>query len=655
MKNRLGKEKSPYLLQHAENPVDWYPWGEEAFAKARTEHKPIFLSIGYSTCYWCHVMEKECFEREEVAAALSGFVAVKVDREEHPEVDEIYMDAVVAMTGHGGWPMSVFLTPDLQPFWGGTYIPYPNFLQLLEKISSFWRDQRAQLVAGGKSVLATLTEREQRETIRGEKISDEQIFARFEQHCSASFDEAHGGFGSAPKFPLSMNLRLLLRLGGEKNMAIAERSFEAMACGGIFDQLGGGFHRYSTDERWLVPHFEKMLYDNSLLAFSYLEAFQCTGKKIFSDVARATLDYLLRDMLSPEGAFFSAEDAGDVKREGDFYVFSFGELKSALGEDFEEFRRIYPVSQAGNFEHGTNILHLASAADWAESRSPRFEAMREKLVALRNSRKRPHRDEKILTAWNGLAISAFAHAGSVLGDARYTAAAVHAATWLQATLWKDGTLLRRYAGGEARYAGTAADYVYLVEGLLHLYQATFDTQWLTWARELQRVFDAQFWDDEKGGYFTASREEKNLVMRIKDKADGALPSPNSVACRNLIRLGEYFMESALSARAAELLAFQRPLLEKSPFGLAAAAQALFLHHAPAVLVVSGKNEAQRNNLVRTLRSHFHPRLSLGLADGRAIPILAGKDSQADCVGYLCKDKTCLPPMNAKQTLASLGG
>ncbi|MGZ3696356.1 MAG: thioredoxin domain-containing protein, partial [Bdellovibrionota bacterium] len=430
---------------------------------------------------------------------------------------------------------------------------------------------------------------------------------------------------------------------------------EGMACGGIFDHLGGGFHRYSTDDRWLVPHFEKMLYDNALLAFSYTEAFQKTANTMYADVARATLDYLLRDMRAPDGAFFSAEDAGAVKKEGQFYVFTQKELASALGNDFAEFSTIFPVSEAGNFEHSQNILHLANAGDWAESRSHKFDLFREKLLAIRYARRRPHRDEKILTAWNGLAISAFAFSGAVLGEKRYVEAAVEAASWIKETLWQDGILLRRFIDGEARYNGTAADYAYLIDGLIHLYQATFDTQWLTWARELQRTFDHSFWDEKSAGYFTADKEEKNLVMRKKDRADGALPSPNSVACRNLIRLGEFFLEPELTARAKALLGFQRALLERSPFGLASAAQALFLNHSPAILVISGKSHTEKMDFVQTLRSHFLPRLSVGLADGAAVPVLAGKDIGADCVGYLCRDKTCLPPMPANKTLEVLGG
>lgn len=654
MKNRLAQEKSPYLLQHAENPVDWYPWGEEAFAKARAEHKPIFLSIGYSTCYWCHVMEKECFEKKDVAQALQNFVAVKVDREEHPEVDEIYMDAVVAMTGHGGWPMSVFLTSELQPFWGGTYIPHEHFLQLLDKISTFWRDQREQLKNGGKSVVQALLEREKREGLLAQGASDIEIFSRFEEQCAANFDEVHGGFGAAPKFPSSMSLRLLLRLGGEKNMAMAERTLESMACGGIYDQIGGGFHRYATDEKWLVPHFEKMLYDNALLAHVYAEAFQRTGKSLYADVTRATLDYMLRDLRSPTGAFFSAEDAGEVKREGEFYVWSFSELEKTLGPDFDEFRRIYPVSQAGNFEHGTNILHLANAGDWPVAQSDRLPVIREKLLAERSSRPRPHRDEKILTAWNGLAIAAFAHAGSALGEERYVTAAAQAASWIRENLARGPRLLRRHAGGESGLEGTAADYVYLIDGLLHLYQATFDAQWLSWARELQRTFDADFWD-EKGGYFTAARHEPNLVIRKKDRADGALPSPNSVACRNLVRLAEYFLDPALSERARVLMNFQRPLLERSPFGLAAAAQALFLASAPATVVIAGRDERKKNELARRLRTHFLPRLNIGLAGSASVPLLAQKESREDCVGYLCRDRTCLSPLPAAKVLEEVGG
>lgn len=650
MKNRLATSTSPYLLQHASNPVDWYPWGEEAFEKARAEQKPIFLSIGYSTCYWCHMMAKETFAKRDVALALGDFVAIKVDREEHPEVDEIYMDAVVAMTGQGGWPMSVFLTPDLKPFWGGTYIPHENFLQLLGKISGFWKDQRAQLVAGARSVMESLERRLARG--RAEGVDDAEVFSRFESQCTSYFDAAHGGFGRAPKFPSPFVLRLLLRLGGHRNLAMATRTLEAMASGGIYDQVGGGFHRYSTDEKWLVPHFEKMLSDNALLAFTYAEAYQSTRREIFAGVARETLDYLLRDLISPEGAFYAAEDAGEVKREGEFYTWRFEELRGLEG--LEHFSRLFPVSEAGNFEHGRNVLHLAHAGDWEESRSGSSQAFRAGLFALRAGRTRPHRDEKILTGWNGLAIAALAYGGSVLGEERFIEAAVRAASWMREKLWQEGSLLRVFSGGEARLVATAADYAYLIDGLIHLYQATFNTEWLVWARDLQQAFDTGYWDKENGGYFTAERYQQNLVIRKKDSADGALPAPSSVACANLIRLGEYFLEPELMARARSVLDFQRPLLEKSPLGLAAAGLALFLQRAPSVLVVGGASERRKLELVRQLRGHFLPRLSLGTADGLAIPVLSGKDSKQDCVGYLCKDNTCLPPMPAHQALEILG-
>jgi uncharacterized protein YyaL (SSP411 family) len=652
-RNRLSREKSPYLLQHAENPVDWYPWGEEAFAKARSENKPIFLSIGYSTCYWCHVMEKECFELEDVAEALNrSFVSVKVDREEHPDVDEIYMDAVMAMTGRGGWPMSVFLSPDLKPFWGATYIPRPHFLQLLGKISEFWQKEPAQLLAGGNGVMEALLERE-RQFGESQSIANEEIYKRFLQQAELSFDSRFGGFGGAPKFPGSMGLRTLLRLPGEKALQMAERSLEAMACGGIYDQLGGGFHRYSTDEQWLVPHFEKMLYDNALLATTYLEAFQKTQIPFYAEVARETLDYLLRDMRSPEGAFYSAEDAGEVSREGEFYVWKYPELQTQLGESFTPFQAAFPVSAEGNFEHADNIFFVKSAGDWMQSRAGSANGARKKLLEIRAGRPRPHRDEKILTAWNGLALAAFSLGAAVLEESRYLQAAQKLAGWMKDHLWDGRILHRRSIAGEVRYSGTAADYAYITDGLIALYQTDFDDSWLKWARQLQQVLDEKFWDTEKNGYFTASRDEANLVLRKKDRADGALPSPNSVAHQNLLRLGHYFLEPDLEAKANLLLDFERPLLERAPFGMATAIQAMILQEKNRILVLSGCSAEERGKLVRPLRKIFLPSLSLACADEHStLPISSGKKS-TECLAYLCENGVCLAPMDAKSALDRL--
>jgi uncharacterized protein YyaL (SSP411 family) len=643
--NRLGKEKSPYLLQHAENPVDWYPWGSEAFAAARAGNKPIFLSIGYSTCYWCHVMEKECFEQADVAGALSDFVSIKVDREEHPEIDEIYMSAVMAMTGRGGWPMSVMLTPDLKPFWGGTYLPKEHFLALCAKVQEVWQGDPKQILQTGDQLSAALAQMDKGgEPVAG--LPDQEIFRRFLIQANETFDPEEGGFSPAPKFPSTSVIRTLLRLSrfpstfDQKHSALemAEKSLEAMACGGIFDHLGGGFHRYSVDDRWLVPHFEKMLYDNGLCAVTYLEAYQLTGRELYAGVARETLDYILRDMKAPGGAFYAAEDAGPVGREGEFYVWKFAELESL--PQFKPFFRHFSVIPEGNFEHGNNVLCLGEADDWEPSRSGEVKEARAELLSRRAKRARPHRDEKILTAWNGLALNALALGAAALNEPRYLAAAEECAAFIKAKLWNGKALYRRYAGGEAKYLGTASDYAFLIDGLIQLYQAGFREEHLLWAKELQGVLDAEFWDEKEGAYFTAARAEENLLVRKKDRHDGAIPSPNSVSYRNLLALAQYFAEPAYGERAAKVLAYIRPALEGMPFAVPEAGVGLYFHHRGENLVVlSGVSD----EAVDSLRG-FLPESLLARVSGKdsAIPALKGKGG-GDPTVYLCQKGVCRPP------------
>lgn len=652
MPNRLSLEKSPYLRQHANNPVDWRPWGPEAIKLARKEKKPIFLSIGYSTCYWCHVMEKDSFEREEVGAALNrDFVPVKVDREEHPDVDEIYMDAVVAMTGRGGWPMSVFLTPDLKPFWGGTFIPRPQFLQLLARISEIWRENPGEIEKGGDKLLAYLREDEARAP--AENLAPEALLARFEFQSDARFDAIHGGFGAAPKFPPSMALRVLLRRRTEPADRMACRTLEAMACGGIYDQLGGGFHRYSTDERWLVPHFEKMLYDNALLAIVYAEAYQRTKRGMYADTCRETLEYLLRDMRAPDGAFYAAEDAGEVGKEGEYYAWSASALEECLGDRAREFGGHFPYSTAGNFEHGANVLELASPELWESSRKGAVAECRRVLLEARRERPRPHRDEKILTSWNGLAVAAFAKAGAVLSEPRYLDAARSAAAFLRAALWDGKRLLRRYSDGEAKYSGTVSDYAYLIDGLLELQRATQEETWALWARELQRVLDREFWD-ENGGYFTAPRSEEFLVVRKKDSSDGAVPSPNSVSYRNLLRLAPLFLEPELEARAERLLEFLRPTLERVPVGMAEACLGVFASSVRRELVIAGSDPREISELIRNLFGEFQPELGLVRADAHSeLPIAKGKRSELPVAGFLCEKGLCRAPLPPDALLQAL--
>jgi uncharacterized protein YyaL (SSP411 family) len=660
MPNRLAQEKSPYLQQHAHNPVDWYPWGEEAFAKAKRENKLVFLSIGYSTCYWCHVMEKECFEIEEVGAALNEkYVSIKVDREEHPEVDEIYMDAIIAMNGQGGWPMSVFLTPDRKPFYGGTYIPREHFLQLLDKIGQAWKETPDQIIKGGDGLTTAISESAPKPG--DENIAQAELLGRFCAQADQRFDAEHGGFGGAPKFPSAQAIRLLMRIYQHqrhpKLLEMALRSLDRMAAGGIYDQLGGGFHRYAVDDKWLVPHFEKMLYDNALLVPAYLEAHWLTDRPRYAHVARETLDYMLRDLRAPGGAFFSAEDAGEVKKEGEFYVWQEAEVRAALGASFEKFASVYPVTKEGNFEHANNVLHISDFSKWEESQSLELRDLREKLLRVREKRPRPHRDSKILTAWNGLALSAFALGFRVLGDEKYLRAAEECARWLREHLFRGGVLLRRYCDGDSRYNGTAADYTFLIQGLLSLYEASFEPTWLLWARELQAHLDDEFWNEKGGGYFTASRKEEGLITRKIDRNDGALPSPNSVAYGNLLRLSQYFVDPALDDRAAELFLAHGEHPEKNPLGLPTLLLGLYLrqHGGPRLCVLTGAAIPKRRELLAKLQKRFLPDLMLAGMEGNppaGIPVLEGKGAASPTI-FLCEDGTCHPPRAAEDAIGSI--
>ncbi|MDO8644678.1 MAG: thioredoxin domain-containing protein, partial [bacterium] len=592
--NRLGKEKSPYLLQHKDNPVHWFPWGPAAFETAKKENKLIFLSIGYSTCHWCHVMEEDSFERKEVADVLNrDFISIKVDREERPDVDRIYMDAVVAMTGQGGWPLSVFLTPDLKPFFGATFVPRANFIQLLKNIQNVWETQREKILESSEQLMTHLQGAPQ--NIPSEPIPPPQNFpplsAKGRINPSAekrggrgdflpileeslhsfedTFDSSFGGFGRAPKFPKSVDCSLLLRLHQrfkdvgaihESPLQMVTLTLDKMARGGIYDHLGGGFARYSTDNRWLVPHFEKMLYDNALLTWTYLEAFQVTGNERFASVARETLDYVLRDMTHPEGGFYSAEDADSQREEGKFYVWNEAELKSLLiPEEFDLFKKVYQVTPEGNFvEHGkpnhhTTILSLSEGYDWKIKEDPLLKSAHQKLFAARKKRIHPHKDDKVLTEWNGLMIAAMAKGYQVLGDEKYLQASQHAAEFIKKNLSPSGGLLRRFRDNHAAIPAFASDYAFLIHGLIELYQSDFNPDWLQWAKELQETQDKLFWDSKDGGYFFSEESAQDLIVRTKETHDGATPSGNSVSLLNLLRLNAFGFN--FSEKIDELLNF----------------------------------------------------------------------------------------------------
>ena len=576
--NRLANSSSPYLLQHASNPVDWYPWGEEAFQRARIEEKPIFLSIGYSTCHWCHVMAHESFEDAKIAALLNQhFICIKVDREERPDVDRLYMTYVQALTGSGGWPMSVWLTPELKPFFGGTYFPPDDgygrlgFPSVLLQLSQLWRENRGRLQQEAERAIKALQHlakgrQEHLVMKKGEILHDAY------EAWAQSFDATWGGFGSAPKFPRPSILLFLLRYATTASVAEAKQAramvsltLQKMAASGLQDHLGGGFHRYSVDRIWQVPHFEKMLYDQAQLVASYLEALQVTGEKVFLQIARDTLNYVARDLMSPEGGFYAAEDADSKdqagkKQEGAFYVWSLSELKQLLSiEELAIISDHYQLEESGNVPEkydpheelvGKNILMRWETPCDADP-GP-IKKIKEKLFVARLKRPRPHRDEKIVTAWNGLMISAFAKAGERLKNQHDFEIAQRAVLFIKDHLYdaQRGTLLRSWYQGRSTEQGFAEDYSFLIQGLLDLHAATCDGACLTWAEELQEKMNELFWDEEQGGYFSSAAGDPHLLMRMKEDYDGAEPAANSVAASNLLRFSK--LSSARFRNATEM-------------------------------------------------------------------------------------------------------
>ena len=536
MPNQLQFERSPYLLQHKDQPVQWRPWGSEAFAAAREENKPVFLSVGYSTCHWCHVMAHESFEDEAVAAVLNrGFISIKVDREERPDVDAVYMDACLAMTGKGGWPLTVLLTPELKPFWVGTYLPKEVLLSLLNQAEQMWQTQRTRLTQTGEQLARWMRQERQPQPGAPSRRLVQQAAAQF----AGSFDRVWGGFGSAPKFPMAHNLIFLMeysrRSGDRQAMDMAEKTLEAMYRGGLFDHIGGGFSRYSTDRQWLVPHFEKMLYDNALLLYAYAVAFQHTRRPLYKTVAQRTAEYVLRELTSPEGGFFCGQDADSEGVEGKYYLLQPEELQAELGDArADAFCRWYGVTGQGNFE-GRSIPNLLLTKDF-EREPEGMEATRERLRLWRERRTALHKDDKILTAWNGLMIAALAKAGTVLGEERYLTAARRAAAFLETHLTRQGCLLARWREGHSAFDGKLDDYAFYGWGLLELYGATLDLQYLAQGQTMAEHLLAHFFDREAGGLYPYAAEGEQLITRNKTAYDGAIPSGNGAAALVFSRL-----------------------------------------------------------------------------------------------------------------------
>jgi uncharacterized protein len=705
--NRLAAERSPYLLQHAGNPVDWYPWANEAFERARREDKPIFLSIGYSTCHWCHVMAHESFENPAIAELLSrDFVSIKVDREERPDVDRVYMSFVQATTGSGGWPMTVFLTPDLKPFFGGTYFPpssrwgRPGFSDLLGELARVWKEDRPRVESAAAELLQRLRGVTGTDgTARAEsQIAPASALDEAVEQFRGAFDERRGGFGDAPKFPRPSELLFLLReharrtaAGGAPGTALtmASGTLRAMALGGMRDHVGGGFHRYSVDGDWRVPHFEKMLYDQAQLVLAYLEAAQATGESFYAAVAEDTLLYVRRDMTDAGGGFYSAEDAdslppeqadvaGAHKSEGAFYIWSDEEIARLLGADADIARRRFGIEAAGNAPHdpqgeftGKNLLYTAQSIEdvaLGSGRTPdevalALERIRETLFAHRESRPRPHLDDKILTAWNGLMIAAFARAARVLVDrpsaGAYLDAAVRAARFIKTTLWVDGRLLRRYRAGDAAIDAYAEDYAYLVSGLLELFQATGDAEWLEWATVLQSQQDATFWDDREGGWFSTSGEDPTVLLRLKEDYDGAEPAASSVAALNALTLSHLTGDDGLRGRAERTLARYGPRIGAAGRTIPMMLCALCGWHAGYSQVVVVGSAERAAPLREELARHYRPfAIVVPIVPGPAqqqlgamLPFTAAMTDRGSAAAYVCRDFTCRQPVTAASDLA----
>ncbi len=662
MPNRLQHSLSPYLLQHAHNPVDWHPWGPEAHDRARAEDKPIFLSIGYSACHWCHVMERESFEDAEVAGELNvHFVPVKVDREERPDLDEIYMEAVQALTGRGGWPMSVWLTPDLKPFYGGTYFPrengrgMPGFLPLLRRIAELWRSQRDELEAQAAELLQEVGRQGRLEP--GRAMAGPAFFEAALGDLRRSFDARWGGFGGAPKFPQHMAVELILRRGTAADQAMALRTLDAMGEGGMYDHLGGGFARYSVDDRWLVPHFEKMLYDNALLARGYLLAFQATGDARHAAIARGTLDYLLRDLRDGAGGFHSSEDADSEGVEGKFYVFTPAEIESVLGAaDGGRFCAAYGVTAEGNFEHGTSVLHRFSAPTTDEAGEAGLEPLRRRLLAFRDRRVRPGKDDKVLAGWNGLALSAFALAHRVLGDRAYLDAAEACAGFLRRELWRDGMLLRVWRRGQAQIPAFLEDHAALANGLVDLYEAGFDPAWLRWAEAIIDAMRAGFEDRRDGGFFATREGQADIVVRPKPGFDNAIPSGNTLAAQALLRLGAHLGREDLVRSAEATLACFAPWMARAPRAFLAMGSVLDLALGdPLEIVVAGALEdPATQRLLAVARQAFLPNavVSAGLEHG--LPLHRDRGPvEGKPAAYVCRNRACAAPVASPEALTAL--
>lgn len=686
-RNRLAKEKSPYLLQHAQNPVDWYPWGEEAFKEAKKNDKPIFLSIGYATCHWCHVMAHESFEDEGIAEMMNrAFVNIKVDREERPDIDNTYMTVCQMLTGSGGWPLTIIMTPEKRPFYAATYIPKegrygrPGMRELIPRISGLWNNEREKVNNSAEEIIGAFRKSNKQES--GEALTADSMEKAYQIYLQ-QYDDNKGGFGSAPKFPSPHNLMYLLRYwhysGENKALQMATNTLEAMRKGGIFDQIGFGFHRYSTDAGWLVPHFEKMLYDQAMLTLAYTEAWQATGNRRFRETAENTISYVLRDMQGNAGAFYSAEDADSEGEEGKFYVWSVNEIREALSTTKAELAiEIFTLTEEGNYTDeasgqrtGKNILHFTKPIeDLARERNMSVDKLEDKLSEIRETlyrkreqRQRPLLDDKILTDWNGLMIAALAKAGRAFDKEIYITAAERAYTFIKENLQQEnGTLLHRFREGDSAIRGHADDYAFLIWGLLELYEATFDTKYLEEAGHLNDIFLNGFWDKEQGGFFFTDEESEELLGRKKEGYDGALPSGNSVALSNLLRIGRLTANVELENKADELIRLYSSQVKRAPTGFGQFLQGVYfaLSESFEIVIAGEREDTTTQKMLKSLQTNFLPNkvILLNKPDDTRIRDLAPYTKEQTMTedkttAYVCRNYSCEMPTHDLKKMMEL--
>ena len=673
MPNRLIDETSPYLLQHAHNPVDWYPWGEEALERARREDMPILLSVGYSACHWCHVMERESFEDAEIAALMNdNFICIKVDREERPDIDSIYMTAVQTLTGQGGWPMTVFMTPDGKPFYGGTYFPpedrggLPAFPRLVEALASAYRTRRGDVARTTSQLVQRM--KQLSGGMSGVEPLTVDVLQSARRAVAGQFDGRHGGVGLQPKFPQPMTYEFLLRHHARtqdaESLEMVELTLTRMAEGGIYDQIGGGFHRYSTDTYWLVPHFEKMLYDNALLARLYLHAFQVTGDPLYRRIVEETLDYMTREMTDPAGGFYSAQDADSEGVEGKFFVWRPEEVIDLLGKDEGElFNSYYGVTRKGNFE-GRSILHVASGRSAARGMSEEesqstLRRWKKRVLAARSERVAPGLDDKVLTSWNGLAMRAFAEAGAAFGRSDYVEKANTNAKFILETLVRDGRLLRTYRNGEAKLNGYLEDYAFLIDGLLSLHEATLDGRWLDESVSLGEAMVDLFWEESEGRFYDTGRDHEELVLRPRDYTDNATPCGSSMAADVLLRLAVITGDSEHERRAVTSLRSVRELMSRFPTGAGHWLGALdfYLSTPKEIAIVGGAGDADTTALLSEVSRRYLPNRvlvgSAGVETRSGVPLLEDRGRvDGKPTAYVCENYACNLPVTEPAALAA---